>query len=267
MLFTSNTALPIPKKYEARTKELLREICFAEGVTKELEQWIAERIVTEENSFLLGLINQSEEHEKHSAWQVFAESSVLEKLWDEIRNPQEQIAFVEALSYLQFEAAIHDITALRKEKAAIKKFVKNIKECGLILEQTTNFKIRINSGLERMFIPSLFPILSEDKELRNSQKNTIKSCITSITENLDIVSLAHRGVFKKHDYFSLLVFSLLALVNLEMEKESYVDLKTPKSYRRTAYLKKRTKELLQQAGLTKSIDFRAKEVMEAMGWK
>ncbi len=294
MHFTSNTALPIPKKYEARKKELLREIYFTEGVTKELKQWIAERLISEENSSFGWSrktptdynklkanwlkIGTQEEYEQlieiikkqpteDSAWWNFAIYPDLEKLWEEIRNPQEQIAFVEALSYLEFEAAIQGISSLKEDKEAINKFVRNIKECGLILERTKNFKGRINSGLERMFIPSLFPILSEDEELRNSQENSIKGCITRITDNLDIVSLAHMGVFKKHDYFSLLVFSLLTFVNAQIEKESFVDLKTNKSKRRTAYLEKRTKELLQQIGLTKSLDFRTKQVMIAMKWK
>lgn len=54
------------------------------------------------------------------------------------------------------------------------------------------------------------------------------------------------------------------LIKLEAAKENVVKLQTNDSYRRTTYLEKRIKELLEQAGLTKYIPTRVKEIMEAM---
>ena len=269
-MFTINSNNP---KFIKSKNRLLKEILFAEGISNELK----ERIALHETN--LEIMFSEFSFRDSSSLIVFAEDTALEKLWKEVRNPQKQIAFVEALSNLPFEAAMLSPVRLGKEKKGAEKFIKKMKECAEILGENEELKRHVNQGLERMFTPLLpesppkgvFSVsgvyTDTHKKHLETWENLIRACVSKIADNPNITNLASKGVFSNHDYFTVFVFSLIALINLEIGKESFVDLKTNKSKRRTAYLNKKTKELLQQAGLTKSIDLRTEEVMEAMGWK
>lgn len=231
------------------------KIRFVEGISPELRK----RILGYASRSFLGI---------KPSWerlQNFSESEDLNWLWKQVSSPDQQIALFENLMYLHAEASESSRKKISLEQKAGKDLLKHLKHCSSILQKNPELKHAINKGIERIF--------ADQKTQKNKEKQ-IKAFLTRIIshdENSeDDASLYYEcallGLFGI-DYFDMIIFSIDRLIKTELSKENFIPLTTNDDKRKSPYLEKKVKKLLEDAGVTKFLPARTKEVMIAMGWK